>query len=311
MTRDILLSQAIEGFIVARQADGYSPDTLSQYRWGLKFLSPYFSLPIGDLTVDQLRTVLAGVQGRFAPQSIFHIWKAIRALFKWASAEGLIYPRPDTNLRMPRFQRTEVQPLTQDEMKKLLCAIERTVPSTGRRHSFTMSRATRLRDKAILLTFLDTGIRASELSRLELRDLDLAGGTIAIRPHRSGLKSRGRVIPLGKVVRTAIWRYHAERGSMRPNEPVFATLRGKPMARNALLYLLIRMGERAGVANVHPHRLRHTFAIQFLRNGGDVFTLQRLLGHNSLDMVGHYLALAQADDENAHRLASPADRWMK
>jgi hypothetical protein len=65
--------------------------------------------------------------------------------------------------------------------------------------------------------------------------------------------------------------------------------------------------DRAQVQDVHPHRFRHTFAVNYLRNGGDIYTLQMILGHSSLNMVRHYLSLAQADLDAAHRRASPVE----
>ena len=68
--------------------------------------------------------------------------------------------------------------------------------------------------------------------------------------------------------------------------------------------------KRAGVPGAHPYRFRHTFAITFLRNGGNVFALQTILGHESLDMVKRYLMIAQTDLQKAHQDASPVMRWL-
>ena len=89
----------------------------------------------------------------------------------------------------------------------------------------------------------------------------------------------------------------------------FVTKANRPIDRSGLLKLLHRMGERADVKDVHPDRFRHTFAIQYLRNGEDAYTLQALLGHSTLDMVKTYLRLAQVDLDEAQRRASPVDNW--
>jgi site-specific recombinase XerD len=77
------------------------------------------------------------------------------------------------------------------------------------------------------------------------------------------------------------------------------------ITRTRLAHLLNEIGTRAGVASVHPHRFRHTFAVFYLRNGGDVFSLQSILGHSSMEIVKRYLTLAQVDLDKAHQRASP------
>ncbi len=91
--------------------------------------------------------------------------------------------------------------------------------------------------------------------------------------------------------------------------PLFAVSRGCPFNPANLRNLIKRIAERAGVKDEYPNKFRHTFAITYLRAGGDVFTLQMLLGHGCLEMVRHYSQLAHVDVEQAHLKATPVDNW--
>jgi integrase/recombinase XerD len=90
---------------------------------------------------------------------------------------------------------------------------------------------------------------------------------------------------------------------------VFATQEGEMLTPDRVQKLLRRLGEKVGLPNLHPHQLRHSFATAYLRNGGNVLELQRLLGHSSITMVARYAAIAEVDLQDGHREASPADRW--
>jgi len=156
------------------------------------------------------------------------------------------------------------------------------------------------------MVMFDCGIRASELCDLDIADYDNKRGRLHVR-HGKGDKDR--YLPLGKRSHKALWRYVASRDSPTNDEPVFVTTFDNRMDRNQLGQLVVRIAKRAGIKHVHPHMLRHSYAIEFLRNGGNIFELKELMGHEKLETTMIYLKLSETDIETAQRRHSPADKW--
>ena len=159
--------------------------------------------------------------------------------------------------------------------------------------------------RPIILTLVDTGVRASELCSITIADVDKRNKRIFIW----GKGAKERIVYIDASTARAIWRYLTIRPDARPDDPLFVTREGRPLNRHSVRLLIGRLGRRAGIPNANVHRFRHTFAINFLRNGGNAYTLQRLLGHSTLKMVKTYLALAAQDDSDNHRRASPVANW--
>ena len=311
-------SAAVDGFLLARTAEGYSPHTIRDYRLTLRRLVEHLEDPdIATITATDVRSFMAAMRARryrgkpLGQHTLANMWCAIRSFFGWCLEERLITSRPDAGLKRPQYTRQPIEPFSREDIAALLKAAEYTAEAvTHGRRPFRMRRPTARRDAAIVLFLLDTGLRVGEVERLTVADVDLESGEVAVHPYNSGRKSRGRHVYLGNVARRALWRYLAEREpEPTADDPLFVSLDRYPMDRSSISHMLRELGKRAGVAKVHPHRFRHTMALWFLRNGGDVFSLQRILGHSTLDMVRQYVALAEADAASAHRRASPADNW--
>lgn len=316
------LSDAIEGYLFDKAAEGYSPHTLKLYRIYLPIFCEFLGNPdVTAISLQDLKSYLNYLQNDYIPRhrwgegkkgglsryAVANHYKAVRSFFGWAE-EALGNSRPDEKLKFAKVQAVPQSTFTEKEVKALLEACEYTTEgSRPGQKPFRMRRPTALRDKSLVLLLLETGLRVGETCRICIEDINLTEGEIFIVPYGTGQKSTSRFVYLGKKARRALWLYLArkkeEEGDITPKERLF------DLHEESVRSLLKRLGERAGVKDVHPHRFRHTFAINFLRNGGNVFALQKLLGHSDLTMVRRYLDMAEADVQAALRTASVADNW--
>lgn len=165
---------------------------------------------------------------------------------------------------------------------------------------------------AIVLLLLDSGIRVSECKEIELDDVNLENGCIMIR---NGKGSKERIVPVGSLVQKTLWKYIKQ---FRPQpltqqvKALFLSDKGLPLTRNGIQQMLRRYGKRAGINGIRcsPHTLRHTFAKNYLLNGGDIFSLQKMLGHSSLASVRLYVNLFATDIKKQHQRFSPVDNLI-
>jgi site-specific recombinase XerD len=306
--KQITLSQAIEGYFIAAQARRLSPHTLTDYDNTFRKFEAFLgnNPPLASITPRQIRRFLNSLDGLSAKTLLnYHI--GLSALWTWAVQEGLAEQHIVRKVQPPRPEQRQIVPYTQRDIESMLHACDRSAryARPGKRRC-AHQRPTALRDRAIITLLFDTGIRASELTNLRLRDVDLNNERIMVM----GKGRKERVLPICPKTARVLWRYLVTRDDQGANNFLFTTRTGRPMERNSLRQILKRIGERAGVSGVNVHRFRHTFAICFLRNGGHMLALQRMLGHSTLDMVQRYLALAQTDIEKAHRDASPVANWL-
>lgn len=322
---DITFSQAVEGFLIEKRAEQLSEHTLSDYENSFRKLARFLN---GDPLMTTITTAMivrfqtelgkvavapAGIVARpakpLSKKSILNVHTALSSLWTWAVDEGFADEHVVRSVPRPRPEERAIVPYTEKDIKKLV-----SLCSHKRRHTWrdkadcTQARPTALRDQAIILVLLDTGIRASELCGLRVHDVDMTNRRMRV----FGKRDKERSVAFGKRTGKALWRYLVTRQEKLPDDPVFVCYGeiDEPMTRKGLLLLMRHLGDRAGIVpRANVHRFRHTFAINFLRNGGNIYALQEMLGHTSLDMVRRYLRIAQADVEQAHRRASPVDRW--
>jgi integrase/recombinase XerD len=296
------VSKAIPGFIQFKGAEGLSPRTLAGYEHDLNlWLEIQGDRDLAKVTTHELREYLNYMRTEYTPRritgnndrklsrkTIRNIWISLSAFFSWASEE-FDFPSPMKGVPAPKYTKAQVEAFTKEEIEALLKACEYCREArTDRRRKFTMRRPTARRDRAIILTLLDTGLRGGELCALRIGDVDLKTGKVIVRHGTLGGSKggKGRTVFMGKTTRRAVWRYLVDReDGDDPDAPLFTVKSNRSMNPDGLRLTMTALGKKAKISKCYRHKFRHTFAITYLRSGGDLFTLKSLLGHSSLEMV--------------------------
>lgn len=199
------------------------------------------------------------------------------------------WKNPIRRVKAPKLPTDPIEPIQIEEIQQLLKTCQNNYSG--------------VRDKAMMLGLLDTGARAKEFLNINLEDVDLATGAVMIR---QGKGRKPRMVFLGRKAIRAIRGYLRYR---KDNSPaLWISTQGERMTYAALRCFLRRRAERIGLKSTPtPHDFRRAFALVMLRNGVDIFALQKLMGHSDLQILRRYLAQTDQDIHTAHMRGSPVD----
>ena len=305
----------IAGYRLCASTEGKSPRSIEAVTSSITYFQRFLALQpdhidLINVTRQEIRGYIAYLQQakcfsrhRFTPEQDKHLSghtincyaRSLRIFYSWLVPEEFIKTNPYDGVKIPPPPVKVVPTFSSIQIKQLLNVINK-------------KTATGYRDYAIILTFLDTAIRLSELCSLRIENLRLEDGFGIVR----GKGNKERVFPLGKQLQKVLWSY-IERYRPEPAIPkftfVFLDRDGKQIKSKMVETMMKRHGKRAKLTGIRcsPQTLRHTAAISFLRNGGDLFSLQRILGHSSLEMTRRYCAITDIDVKRIHTTSSPVD----
>ncbi|MCX7622555.1 MAG: tyrosine-type recombinase/integrase [Thermomicrobium sp.] len=270
------MHEVIERFLdrVVRER-GLSPNTVAAYRNDLEQFAWYLRencrVDSWDaLQGDHLEAFLAFLRERqYAETTAARKLAAIKSFCQFLVRSGLLAENPADRLPVPRVGRFAPRAIRPEEVQQLIAAASVDRSPEG------------LRDRAMLLTLATTGLRVSELMSLDLGDLDLEHGELVVRRPNG----RERRVPLSAEAVAALREYlETARPSFAPakgEQAVFLNHRGSRLTRQGFWLILKGYAETAGLPDVTPHTLRHSFAVQALANGWELRDVQRILGHVS------------------------------
>ena len=269
------MKKYIEQFMdFLRVEQGVSPHTLRAYAKDLSELSDFLKKKPKEIDNLDIRSLLASLHHKkLKKSSISRKLATIRSFFKYLHREGYVKKNPAKLVSSPKVPKTLPKFLSIDEVFLLM--------ETPVGETFKPAR-----DKAIMELLYSSGLRVSELTSLDISDLDIKEALIRVK----GKGRKERIVPIGSKAMEAIQNYLPERISLRKKSPaLFLNNRGGRLTQRSVRRILVQYSRMISLkGNLSPHTLRHTFATHLLHEGADLRSIQELLGHSSLSTTQKY-----------------------
>ena len=287
-----------EAFLIDRKAGGCSEGTLGFYKEKLtKFLDYCEAQVITnvlEITSNFIRQYLLYLEDvGHNPGGVHAHFRTLRTFLNWWEDEfepdG--WKNPIRKIKPPKLASEQLEPADMNSIKAMINTCDNTFYG--------------IRDKAILLALVDTGARAQELLNMNLDDLDFASGGILIHHGKGG---KFRTVFLGRKSRRVVRKYLRYRKDT--GEALWVVQCGERLTYWGLRQIIRRRAVAAKVDTPSLHSFRRAFALNMLRAGVDIFSLQKLMGHADLQVLRRYFAQTMDDIAAAHRIGSPVDRAL-
>lgn len=276
---------------------GLSESTLQNYEDSLKRFMDYMECtdaPIQEIDYDDVLSFTQGLQEEeLSVSSINHYLRDIRAFFNWCSKSG--YCRK-IEVKLVKGQETVKETYSEEELKALL--------EKPQGDSYCEWRCW-----AIINWILATGNREKTVCNVRMRDINLPDEEIVLQQTKN---KKIQIIPISTELSFVLTQFIRDfRSEADDDEFLFCNVSGEQLTENALKLSIRDYNAARGVKKTSVHALRHTFAKLWIHNNGDVFRLQKMLGHSTLDMTRNYVNLFAADLKEGFDEYSPLDRMVR
>jgi len=279
---------SVEKGLAKNSIDAYELD-LRRY---LEYLRESDVTTSSAITYDRVVAYLKELRGEYSDASVARKLAAIKAFHKFLVREGITDNLPTADIKAPKKAKRLPKVLSVEQVGKLLA------------QPIGVSAGV-IRDRAIIELLYSCGMRVSELVALEVEDIDLRNGFIRC----FGKGSKERIVPIGSHASEALTEYINKSrpglaGKYRPSA-LFLNAHGKRLSRQSCWKAVKKYAEKAGIEELYPHSLRHSFATHLLANGADLRAVQELLGHANISTTQIYTHVTKERLRSAYERAHP------
>lgn len=280
MKNSVTVAETFHDFLMAKKAAGVSEKTLLTYGQHFSAVSKHLSpdTRMDALDKSDLEAMISSMRDAgLAANSIKSYTRTLKSFFSWCNEAGITR----LNIQLYKAEETIKETYSDEELKKLL-----------KKPNMKKCTFAEYRNWVIINLLLNNGCRAATIRNIQIKDVDIENKVIYLRHTKN---KRAQVIPLCEALCGVLREYMRVRGG-GGDDYLFPNENGVQLTENGLRCTISKYNKRHGVEKTSIHLFRHTFAKKYLVDcGGNAFTLQRLLGHSTLDMTKHYCAIFDAD----------------